>query len=154
MDRLADAQQSYRRAVDLKPADPDLRNREGTALILLGRFRDARERLEAGLEAIPGHPALSHTLARLLATAPDAAVRDGGEALRLAQVAYGHQRSLEHAETLAMALAEQGNFQQAAQIQTGLLMQAQQLRNPAILQRLQGNLQRYQRGEAVRIEAP
>ncbi len=55
----------------------DRRDKEGTALILLGRYGEARERLEDAVSQIPGDPLVSHTLARLLATAPEAAVRDG-----------------------------------------------------------------------------
>jgi len=154
MNRLADAAVSYQKAAALQPTDPATRNKEGTALILLGRYGEARARLEDAVEQIPGDPLVSHTLARLLATAPEAAVRDGARALELAQVAYNQRRSLEHAETLAMAMAEQGLFAQAAQVQAGLLAQAQQLRNPAVMRHLQDNLERYQRGQPVRIEPP
>ena len=58
-------------------------------------------------------------LARILATCPDPNLRDGGEALRLADEsarATGYQHYL-FLDTLAAAYAETGNFEQAVQWQ-------------------------------------
>ena len=57
------------------------------------RYRQAREQLERGLEVLPGDPLITVVLARLLATSPDAAARDGRRALALARVLYQQRRS-------------------------------------------------------------
>lgn len=150
--RTEEAVSYYHQAVDLDPNNGDLRDREATALILLGRFADARDRLEAGVQTLPDDPTINHTLARLLATAPDDEVRDGQRALKLAQRAFAKESSIPHAETIAMAYAELGNFQQAAQWQQGLVNQMRLQRQEQMANHLEQNLQKYMRQEAVRIE--
>ncbi len=78
-----------------------------------GQFATAREALETALERFPGDLAVRHLLARLLATSPDAAVRDGERAVELARSVVDEQPALDHLETLAMALAEAGRFDEA-----------------------------------------
>ena len=62
---------------------------------------------------LPEEKGLVLLLARLLAAAPDAAARDGARALALATEAVAGDASLTAAETLAMALAEQGRTGEA-----------------------------------------
>ncbi len=150
--RTEEAVSYYRQAVELDPENGDLRDREATALILLGRYADARDRLEAGVQTVPDDPKVNHTLARLLATAPDESVRDGQRALLLAQRAFAKESSIPHAETIAMAYAELGNYQQAAQWQQGLVNQMRLQRQEQMANHLEQNLQKYLRQEAVRIE--
>ncbi|MDE2849450.1 MAG: tetratricopeptide repeat protein [Acidobacteriota bacterium] len=78
-----------------------------------GQFAAAREALETALERFPGDLAVRHLLARLLATSPDAAVRDGVRAVELARSVVDEQPALDHLETLAMAMAEAGRFEEA-----------------------------------------
>ena len=47
------------------------------ALVRLRRFQEARDRLADGVKTYPDQPGFAHALARLLAAAPDARVRDG-----------------------------------------------------------------------------
>ena len=78
-----------------------------------GQFAAARDALETALERFPGDLAVRHLLARLLATSPDAAVRDGERAVELARSVVDEQPALDHLETLAMAMAEAGHFEEA-----------------------------------------
>ncbi len=78
-----------------------------------GQFAAAREALETALERFPGDLAVRHLLARLLATSPDAAVRDGERAVELARSVVEEQPAIDHLETLAMAMAEAGRFEDA-----------------------------------------
>ena len=52
-------------------------------LVRLGRYHEARDRLERDVQSFPDQPGLAHALARLLAAAPDDRVRDGARAVRL-----------------------------------------------------------------------
>jgi len=72
------------------------------------RFRDALAVLDEAERRSPGRPVTGTTLARLLASAPDRAVRDGRRALDLAMRAYDSRGSAVDAETVALALAESG----------------------------------------------
>lgn len=139
-------------AVRLAPEDTAARLAQAVALSAAGRAREARLRLEEAREALPDDPSLAHALARLLATAPDAAVRDGVRALELAREAHRSYPSLEHAATVAMALAAAGDFQAAVRWQQGLLQQVETagVAAPAAVERLRRDLALYQRGEGIR----
>jgi tetratricopeptide (TPR) repeat protein len=115
--RFGEAAAAYRRAVELAPGDAGVRFGEAMALLLGGEDAAARRRLEEGVAALPESIPLVHLLARLLATASDPAARDGERAVALARRVLEADRSLAHAETLAMALAEAGRFAEAAEVQ-------------------------------------
>ena len=78
-----------------------------------GRYAEARRTLDETSARFPGDVATRHLLARLLAVSPDDAVRDGARAVELAQSVVDEQPALDHLETLAMAMAEAGRFDDA-----------------------------------------
>lgn len=123
------------------------------ALSQSGRHREARERLERGLAAKAGEPAvaqaISLTLARLLATCPDSEVRDGRKALELAQKIYQAQPSLQSAETLAQALAAAGEVAKATELQQALLARMQSTGDLVTARRLAADLSQYLAGKAI-----
>ena len=65
----------------------------------------------------PNSLAAQNELAWALATNADGSVRDGGEALRLAEVLVAKSRRVNWLETLAAAHAEAGNFAQAQAVE-------------------------------------
>ncbi len=121
------------------------------SLAQLGRYGEARDRLTAARQTGPDRSIFTHGLARLLATAPDDEVRDGQRALTLVQEMLTKGRTLELGETMAMALAELGQFERAASVQRDLLATARKagLAN-TVAARLRVNLQRYERLEPCR----
>ncbi len=137
--------------MELDPANATARLSEASLWILAGDFDTARQRLEAAVAAAPDHPGILDTLARLLATGPTAAVRDGRRALALARQAYGLENTLEHAETVGMALAELGQFEEAIRWQRGLLNRASTNADRRVLQRLVKNFKLYESRRPVRI---
>lgn len=84
------------------------------ALSSAQRHREAAAALRGGLVSFPGHPALTLRLAWLLATSPDATVRNGPEAVQLAQQVVGERGGPQALDVLAAALAEAGRFDDAA----------------------------------------
>ena len=142
--RFEDSAARYRELIELEPQHTQARLGEATALSLAGRFADAYDRLNSGLMAIPGSLELTHTLARLLASSPDRDLRDGERAVELAEEAVAAAPSLVHAETLAMALAEAGRFEDAATLQRGLIEQAEAKGENRALPRLRRHLLLYQ----------
>ena len=82
------------------------------ALVQLGQHADAAAVLTQTLRRYPEDHELAHNLARLLATTPDPAVRDGATALRLASAVRDRTggRDPRVLDTLAAAYAAEGQF--------------------------------------------
>lgn len=148
------AAEVYAQAVELAPGDPAARAGEAGALAAAGRYPEARQRLEAAVAALPDNVLLAHALARLLASCPDAGVRDGRRALTLSQAVYRARPSVPHAETVAMALAETGDFAGAAGWLRSLITRVEQEGRRGLARRLRADLARYERGEPVRRAVP
>ena len=144
--RLEASLARYRRILDLAEA----RFGEALALARLGRHRMASERLRAGMQLHPDQPAFPHALARLLAAAPDPDVRDGPRALELAQTVAREHRTAGVAETLAMAFAELGRFEEAVEWQRFAMTIAADSARRDVSRAMSVNLARYQRGEPCR----
>lgn len=121
------------------------------ALLLGGRNGDARVTLERATQALPDQPALGHLLARLLATATEPEVRDGERAVTMARELLRSNPGPDVAETLAMALAEIGEFEQAVQLQEQVLQRSRQRGEPpSALAPRERRLESYRAGRAVR----
>jgi tetratricopeptide (TPR) repeat protein len=137
---------AYGRAVELAPGDEQARLEEAETLVRLGRLAAARDRLEAGLTLQPRSGLLAHGLARLLAAAPDLALRDGARALELARSVFAAAPSPLHATTVALALAEIGECAQAADWQRRAIAAA----DPAQMAAWSATLAAYERGAPCR----
>jgi tetratricopeptide (TPR) repeat protein len=124
------------------------------ALVRLGRYREARDRLDAAMKTYSDQPGLAHALARLLAAAPDEAVRDGARALAIAQGLLQKQQTLELMQTTAMALAEVGRFDEAIRWQREAIAAAAQSNRADLEGRLAENLSRYERRLPCRVPWP
>jgi tetratricopeptide (TPR) repeat protein len=146
---FAPAAERFVRLVELSPDDPQAHLGRGMTLVLAGSYRSAREALEASLERLPNHPALADLLARLLATCPDAGVRDGARAVVLAQRVVATEPGLDHQETLAMALAEAGRWEEAVALQRRVLAE-EEASTGATSVRRERRLALYERREPVR----
>lgn len=142
----------YRRLVELEPDNRVARMGEVTALVLAGADELARQRMEVALERNPDDLAFKDVLARHLAAADERSVRDGERAVALAEELYDEVPTPESMETLAMAHAEAGEFDQAVEWQQRLLDTLGDEVNPQFKERLQANLERYARGEACCVE--
>ncbi len=92
----------------------------------------------------PGRVTTTTTLARLLAAAPDQAVRDGGRAFLLATDAFNADAAPVHAETVALALAELGRCAEAAEWMRRAVASAERSADAAEAARLKGELPRYE----------
>jgi tetratricopeptide (TPR) repeat protein len=102
----------YRAAIERDPGTIVAHLNLAAALVRAGRYDDAIAQYREALRYGPRDVRLYNGLAWLLATAEDSAVRDGAQALKLAEYAaritgYRHQLVL---ETLAAAQAESGQF--------------------------------------------
>ena len=142
-DRIEASLAPYRRAVDLEPGWREARFGEAMALVRLARYPEALQRLRAAMDLQPGEPAFPLAVARLLAAAPDARVRDGSEALALAQAVEETHKTTAVAETMAMALAELGRFAEAVEWQRVAMSGAAAGGQAGTSQRMAANLALY-----------
>ena len=118
--QLEEALAHYTRVREIEPAQGLAWLREATVLMGLERFADAKGVLEARLAVAPADDRAAHSLATLLAGAPDPSLRDGPRALAIAGALLDTDNAAPKAETAAMALAEAGRFEEAINIQRTL----------------------------------
>ncbi len=115
--RVKESLPHYEAVLRISPAASQASFGYAMGLVRLGRYQEARGRLEEGTKAFPDQPGFAHALARLLAAAPDDRVRDGARALSIMNELLKAQRTLAMAETMAMTLAELRRFDEAVQWQ-------------------------------------
>jgi tetratricopeptide (TPR) repeat protein len=120
-------------------------------LVRLGRYQEARARFEEGVKTFPDQPGFAHALARLLAAAPDNRVRDGARAVSIMTDLLKTQRTLAMAETMAMALAEVGRYDEAVQWQQDAVAAATEDKRADLVRALSVNLRSYQNRQPCRI---
>ena len=143
------AVEQYLEVVKRQPRHHAARLGGATALALSGRAREARDLLEAGMSVRDPDPRVALVLAQLLATAPDPDLRDPRRAVDLAGELFRVQPTLEHGETLAVALAGLGRFSEARELQQSLIDQVGSRVPPEVMARLEDSLEQYRRGEAA-----
>jgi tetratricopeptide (TPR) repeat protein len=150
--RPKDALPHYQQILEVNSRHQEARLGQAMAYVQLGRYREARDRLVEAMNANPDQSIFAHTLARLLAAAPDDRVRDAPQAIAIVEDQIRKkQRTLELGETMAMALADLGRFEQAAKIQKDLITGAERGGLPDVARRLARNLALYERREPCRI---
>jgi len=109
-------------------------------------------RLADAVKSYPDQPVFAHGLARLLAAAPDDNVRDGARALALVQqLLSNEQRTPDLGETMAMALADVGRYEEAIQLQRDLIAGAERRGVHNVTGRLADNLALYERHQPCRM---
>ena len=142
----------YGRVIELDPGNAFAHFMGAMALVKTQSWKEARSRLEAGLTALPEDTDLAHAMSRLLAACPDAAIRNGQQALRLLQKVFERVKTpdFEQVETLAMVYAELGLFDRAVQVQRMMITEVTRAQRSMLATLLQENLTRYQRREACR----
>jgi tetratricopeptide (TPR) repeat protein len=150
--QLADAIPHFERALALSPNDVDAYYYLGKALILSGKGVEGLAYWKQALSKKPDDLHVLNDMALILATSPDAALRNGNAALPLAEHAVQLTSSREPAilGTLAAAYAETGDFDKAIEIEKRATELATQQGNSALAQTLNERLALYQDKTPVR----
>ncbi|HYW45607.1 MAG TPA: tetratricopeptide repeat protein [Bryobacteraceae bacterium] len=138
----------FHKALDLDPRPPQTHNDLGVALSLKRRFDEAVVHFRAAIAADPQFAQAQSNLAWLLATSPEATVRNGAGALELAAkaVELSHGTDSRALDALAAAYAETGRFPEAVETARRALDLAEQPLVPA----LKARIAMYQRQEPFR----
>lgn len=146
--RYDDAIAEFRKVIEAEPRHAAARRGEIVALLLTGRYGEGRVRLQEALREFPQDAGLAHVQARMLATTPDLRVRDGHLALEIARRLAAVRQDLRVRETLAMALAESGRFDEAVEVQRGVVGEAEAGGDAGLVRDVRGKLEAFTRGEA------
>ena len=135
--------------MQLKPDDAKAHSNLGRALSEKGRFDEAITQLQQTLQIKPDHPEAHNNLAWLLATCPQASLRNGAEAVEHAEQANrlsgGKQPDV--LDTLAAAYAEAGQFPEAVTSACKALELARQQNKRALVDALRAHIALYEAGK-------
>lgn len=135
---LDEAISQYRKAVELNWTYPDAHTNLGNVLLQQGQTRDALEHYDVAWKLKPKSASVAGNLAWILATSPDSSLRNGAEAVKIAEQAvrlsYGRDPAL--IGTLAAAYAEAGRFSEAINTADRALGLARSQRNQHLVQAL------------------
>jgi len=149
--RLAPSLLEYERVVRIDAGAVKARFGHAAALIRMNRYREAGARLAEGMALYPNELSFARAAARLFAAAPDDRVRDARRALDIVHRLLGRQpRTIELAETMAMASAELGQYTDAVRSQREAIEAAERAGRRDVVDRLADNLKRYQTGRPCR----
>ncbi len=148
--RIDEAIVHYQKVLQLHPQSADAHANLGSALLAKARVRDAMAEYTKALRISPENVAALSNLAWLLATSADASLRNGSEAVALAERAESaSSRSDSHATVLrivAAAYAEAGRFAEAKETAQKALETANIQGNTGLADELQGELALYELG--------
>jgi tetratricopeptide (TPR) repeat protein len=149
--RLQESLIQFEQTLEIDPRNAEGRFGFATTLIRLGRYQDARVQLIEGMQAYPRQPEFGRALARLLAAAPDDSVRDGAQAREMARRLLEQRQTIDLGETMAMALAEVGQYEQAAALQRDVMRAAAKAGRPDVVKQMAANLALYEAGRPCRV---
>jgi tetratricopeptide (TPR) repeat protein len=149
--RLDDADAMFAQVRGRAPSDPRLPLQSGVIAQLRGDLPAAVKHYRAAIAADLNSNARNN-LAWILATARDASLRDGAEALRLVESmrAQGRPDSPELLDTLAAACAETGAFTRAADTARRAVSLANQAGNPKLAEQINARVTLYEQGKPYR----
>jgi len=105
----------WEKTLQIQPNDADAHTCLGNALLRRGSIKEAMVHYETAMTLAPEDPHSRINIAWVLATAPDASIRDGIKAVEFAQqaVELSGGRDPKFLRTLAAAYAASGRFSEA-----------------------------------------
>lgn len=151
--RSADALQQFSEAIRAKPSFAKAHLNLGLALEASGRSGEAAGAYRDTLRLSPGAADVEKRLAWILATDPDPRVRNGTEALRLAELANaaGGGRDAQAMDVLAAAYAESGRFDEAVRAAARALELSGSTVSPEARRGAEQRLALYRAGRPFRV---
>jgi Tfp pilus assembly protein PilF len=150
--RVPEALVHYRKLVELQPDNFEVHNIVGTVLVQQHHIQEGVEEWQKVLIIQPDNGNAMSNLAWVFATAMDDSLRDGAQAVKLAEQAQhlSGGRIPILFRTLAAAYAENGQFSQAIDTAQRGITLANSQGNPGLAAELQGNISLYQEQRPLR----
>jgi protein O-mannosyl-transferase len=146
--RAAEAIAQFQMALQINPAYAAAHNNLGNALLQKGSPAEAITQFQMALKIKPDYLEVQNNLAWVLATAPQASLRDGNKAVELARqanaLAGGENPIFLH--TLAAACAESGQFSEAISTAQKARELARAAGRQDLAAQLNNELKRYEAG--------
>ncbi len=154
--RVDEAITHFQAALKIQPDIAPIHVNLAIALLRKGQAREAVAQYEAALKLQRDNVRALSDLARLLATWPDAAVRDGAQAVELAQRANRLSNGQDPAilQTLAAAFAEAGQFSQSVATAQRALRLADSPPNRELADAIRSQIELYQARKPFRDPGP
>ncbi len=153
--RVDDAIACFQEALQINPGYTDAHVNLGNAFVQKGRVDEAITHYQKALQIRPADSATQNNLAWILATCPEASLRNGARAVELAgqanALAGGENPIILH--TLAAAFAEAGQFSQAVETAQHALRLAEAQFNTGLAGQLRFEMKFYQEGGPFHIPA-
>jgi tetratricopeptide (TPR) repeat protein len=146
--RVDEAIAQYQKALQIKPDFAEPHNNLGLAFLRQGRTDGATSHFQMAVKIRPDYAEAQNNLAWVLATCPQAALRNGGKAVELAQKANALTggKNPNYLRTLAAAFAEAGRFGDAVQSAQKAIELARAAGRQDLAGQLNIELKRYQAG--------
>jgi tetratricopeptide (TPR) repeat protein len=140
--RFNEAVDAWQNNIRICPRFSQRHENLGDAFYLQARFTDSLTQLHLALGEEPNRLFALNLAASLLATCPDSSIRNGAEALALAdraeQLTGGKNSAI--LDTFSEALAENGRFAQAIEVEQDALELAEKHSNPTLETKLKAHL--------------
>jgi len=150
--RTDEALAHYQKAVALEPANAEFQSNLGYAFFLKGEMREAVTHYQKSLARRSQDAVTSRNLAWILATCPEASLRNGLQAVALAEqaVRLSGGTNPTFVGTLAAAYAEAGRFAEAVEMAQHARELAADQNNTALADLLQRQIGLYRAGSPFR----
>ena len=146
--RIDDAMAQWEKALGTQPHDAAFHALLGNAFLRAGSQKVAIAEYERAAQLSAQDPLGRNNLAWLLATSPDASIRDGNRAIDLAKEAVRLSRGKDpnYLRTLAAAFAEAGHFGEAKETARQALQAAERRSDSALANALRDEIALYELG--------
>ncbi|HUU43594.1 MAG TPA: tetratricopeptide repeat protein, partial [Planctomycetota bacterium] len=153
LNRADEAEKHFKRALEIDPEFYLAHESLGRLMTRRKKYAEAVGHYRAALKISPRYESARDSLAWLLATAPDAEVRNGAEAVRHAEIACKStgNRNPGFLLTLAAAQAEAGRFDEATQTAGTVLDMALEAGNEGLTGTARACIERFRQKEPIRI---
>jgi tetratricopeptide (TPR) repeat protein len=150
--RDAAALEEFDRVLERDPTHVGAARALAALLSRTGRYAEAVAVLRATLEHVPNDADVLGYQAWMLATAPVDAVRNGAEAVHMAEHALkvSGRPTIRLLDTLAAAYAEAGRFEDAVTVSEQALSAARETRQETWAREIESRLEGYRQGQAHR----
>jgi tetratricopeptide (TPR) repeat protein len=142
----------YEQAIKTNPRSAPAYAGLGLAFFQKNEIKQAIDSWQSALEIKPDQTSVQNNLAWLLATTPDASLRDGAKAVRLAEQAAQSSKGADPVvlQTLAAAYAETGRYGDALATARRALELAAAQKSGDLTDRLQQQIKLYEAGQPMR----